>query len=165
MRVSPIGYISNDLETVIKEAKNTANNSHSHPEWIKWAQCIASVIYLARKGKNKEQIKEYVENEFWYDLNRKLDEIRPDYRFDETCQWTVPEAIISFLESNDFEDAIRNAISIWGDSDTLACITWWIAEAYYWVPEDIKSKVLSYLPEELKLVVDNFYKKYNNNNL
>lgn len=141
MRVSAVGFAYNDLEAVMNEAKRSAEVTHNHPEGIKGAQATAVAIFMARKGQSKEDIKTAIAQSFDYDLNRTVDEIRPTYVFNESCQETVPEAIIAFLESKDFEDAIRNAISLGGDSDTLACITGGIAEAFYGgVPTDIAKK-------------------------
>ncbi|PZV13089.1 MAG: hypothetical protein DCF20_16250 [Pseudanabaena sp.] len=158
MRVSAVGFAYNDLEAVMNEAKRSAEVTHNHSEGIKGAQATAVAIFMARKGQSKEQIKAAIAQSFGYDLNRTVDEIRPTYIFNESCQETVPEAIIAFLESNDFEDAIRNAISLGGDSDTLACITGGIAEAFYGgVPEDIAIKALSYLDSNMREVVEKFY--------
>jgi|JFJP01.1.fsa_nt_gi ADP-ribosylglycohydrolase len=161
MRVSSIGFAFDTLESVIAEAKRSAEVTHNHPEGIKGAQATAVAIYMARKGQSKEQIKAAIAESFDYDLNRTLDEIRPIYKFNESCQETVPEAIIAFLESTDFEDAIRNGISLGGDSDTLTCITGGIAEAFYGgVPQDIAEKALSYLPSMMREVVDEFRERY-----
>lgn len=149
MRVSPVAWAFDILSEVEKYAEISAAVTHNHPEGIKGAQATAAAIFLARKGKTKEEIKAYIENKYGYNLNRSLDEIRPNYRFNESCQETVPEAIIAFLESVDFEDAIRNAISLGGDSDTLAAITGSIAEAAYGIPKDIKEKALSILDQGL----------------
>ena len=158
MRVSAVGFAYNDLEAVMNEAKRSAEVTHNHPEGIKGAQATAVAIFMARKGHSKEQIKAAIAQSFDYDLNRTVDEIRPTYVFNESCQETVPEAIIAFLESKDFEDAIRNAISLGGDSDTLACITGGIAEAFYGgVPTDIAKKALSYLDFNMREVVEKFY--------
>lgn len=155
MRVSPCGYIAVELDEALELAKASAEVTHNHPEGIKGAQATASAIFLARYGKSKEKIREYIEENF-YTLDRTIDEIRPNYRFDETCQGTVPQAIQAFLESTDFEDAIRNAISLGGDSDTLAAITGSIAWAYYRkfgepISPDlqkIQETVYTYLPQE-----------------
>jgi len=158
MRVSAVGFAYNDLEAVMNEAKRSAEVTHNHPEGIKGAQATAVAIFMARKGQSKEDIKTAIAQSFDYDLNRAVDEIRPTYVFNESCQETVPEAIIAFLESKDFEDAIRNAISLGGDSDTLACITGGIAEAFYdGVPTDIAKKALSYLDFNMREVVEKFY--------
>ena len=134
MRVSAAGGLYDSLERTREVARATANVTHNHPEGIKGAEATASAIYMARNGSSKEEIKEYIEKEFHYNLDRTLDEIRPGYHMDETCQRTVPEAIIAFLESKDFEDAIRNAVSLGGDTDTLGAITGSIAEAFYGIP-------------------------------
>jgi ADP-ribosylglycohydrolase len=162
MRVSSIGFAFNTLPLVLAESKKSAEVTHNHSEGIKGAQATAVAIYMARKGQTKEQIKAAITKSFGYDLDRTLDEIRPIYKFNESCQETVPEAIIAFLESTDFEDAIRNGISLGGDSDTLTCITGGIAEAFYGgVPQDIAEKALSYLPKEMREVVEEFRTRYN----
>ena len=150
MRVSPVGFYAKSLEEALLLAKESAEVTHNHPEGIKGAQAIASAIYLARTGKSKKEIKDYIEKSFGYDLNRTCDEIRPYNQFDETCQGSCPEAIISYLESDDFESAIRLAVSLGGDSDTIACMTGGIAAAYYGVPEDIVEKIMPYLPYYIK---------------
>ena len=161
MRVSAVGFAYNDLELVMNEAKRSAEVTHNHPEGIKGAQATAVAIYMARKGQSKEQIKAAIAKSFGYDLERTLDEIRPIYKFNESCQETVPEAIIAFLESTNFEDAIRNGISLGGDSDTLTCITGGIAEAFYGgVPQDITEKALSYLSKGMYEVVEEFRARY-----
>ena len=134
MRVSAAGGLYDSLERTREVARATANVTHNHPEGIKGAEATASAIYMARNGSSKEEIKEYIEKEFHYNLDRTLDEIRPGYHMDETCQRTVPEAIIAFLESKDFEDAVRNAVSLGGDTDTLGAITGSIADAFYGIP-------------------------------
>jgi len=157
MRVSPVGFAYNDLETVLLEAEKSAAITHNHPEGIKGAQATAAAIWHARQGYDKQAIKTFVESRFGYDLDRRLDEIRPIYEYNETCQGSVPEAIIAFLESADFEDAIRNAISIGGDSDTLACITGGIAEAFYGgVPRTILDFVYEKLDGTLTEIVTQF---------
>ncbi len=134
MRVSAAGWLYDSIERTREVARATANVTHNHPEGIKGAEATASAIFMARNGESKEKIKLYIENEFYYNLDRTLDEIHPDYHMDETCQKTVPEAIIAFLKAEDFEDAIRNAVSLGGDTDTLAAITGSIAEAYFGIP-------------------------------
>jgi ADP-ribosylglycohydrolase len=131
MRVSPIGFYYDNLEIVLAEAEKSAMITHNHPDGIKGAQAVATAIFLAKIGKSKSEIKEFVADIFGYDLNRRLDLIRPTYTFDVTCQGSVPESIIAFLESTSYEDAIRNAVSLGGDSDTMACIAGGIAQAYY----------------------------------
>jgi len=161
MRVSPVGWAFDTLEQTIEEAKNSAMVTHNHPEGIKGAQATASAIYLARNGKTKDEIKEYIINTFDYNLNRRISDIREIYDFDVSCQGSVPEAIIAFLESADYENAIRLAISIGGDSDTIACITGGIAEAFYGqVPDNIVKKVLQILPKEFVLLTEEFSKRY-----
>jgi ADP-ribosylglycohydrolase len=161
MRVSPVGWYGNSIEEIMAEAKRSAEVTHNHPEGIKGAQSTAAAIYMARTGKNKEEIKKYIMDTFQYDLERKIDNIRPGYEFDVSCQGSVPEAIIAFLESTDFENAIRLAISIGGDSDTIACITGGIAEAYYKeIPDNITKNIMKILPNELVKIVENFSMKY-----
>jgi ADP-ribosylglycohydrolase len=149
MRVSPVGWRYETLEEVERGAKISAAVTHNHPEGLKGAQATAAALFLARTGQSKADIKAYIESQYAYNLSRKLDDIRPTYKFNESCQKTVPEAIIAFLESTDFEDAIRNAISLGGDSDTLAAITGGIAEAAYGIPEQIKEKATGFLDDTL----------------
>ena len=170
MRVSACGWVANldiPIEEGIKQteelAKASAEVTHNHPEGIKGAQATAVSIFFMRHGKSKNAIeeykkllKDYIQNKYLYDLNFTLNEIRSSYAFNESCQETVPQAIVSFLESENFEDAIRNAISIGGDSDTLAAITGSIAEASYGIPEDIKEKAISYLDTEIKEVYNSW---------
>lgn len=148
MRASPVGWAFDTIDQVLQKAKESAECTHNHPEGIKGAQAVASAVFLARKGESKSAIKAFIHRAFGYDLDRKLDDIRPDYYFDVSCQGSVPEAIIAFLESEDFEDAVRKAVSLGGDSDTIACITGSIAEAFYGgVPEPIRSTVLEHINE------------------
>ena len=164
MRVSPVGFACNTMEEVFAEAQRSAEVTHNHPEGIKGARAIATAIFLARTGKNKEEIAEYITVQFGYNLHQTLDEIRPWYRFDETCQGSVPQAIVAFLESNDYEDAVRKAISLGGDSDTLACMTGGIAQAYYKkIPSYIAQKVRELLDDELLAVMDEFNDKWADN--
>jgi len=161
MRVSPVGFAFDGMEKVLEEAKKSAEVSHNHPEGIKGAQAVASTVFLAKTGSSKTEIKRYVERSFGYDLNEPLDAIRQYYRFDVTCPGSVPQAIRAFLESNDYEDAIRKAISIGGDSDTIACITGGIAEAYYKkVPDVIVEKVKKILDQRLNNILSEFAIKY-----
>lgn len=161
MRVSPAGWAYNSLELVLSESERSAVVTHNHPEGIKGAQSVASAIYLARTGSSKKEIKEYIEKNLSYNLSQKLDDIRPYYRFDVSCQGSVPQAIIAFLESGDYEDAVRKAVSIGGDSDTIACITGGIAEAFYRsVPDVIVKKTFGILDEKLKAVVLKFRERY-----
>ena len=161
MRVSPIGFAFKTIESTLKEAKKSAEVSHNHPEGIKGAEAIAASIYLARKEKSKKEIKKYINSNFNYNLDDTLDNIRKEYKFDETCQGSVPQAIIAFLESENYEDAIRKAISIGGDSDTIACITGGIAEAFYGeVPENIKLEILPKLNNSMIDIISKFYQRF-----
>lgn len=161
MRVSPVGFALEELDFVLSHAKQSSQVTHNHPEGIKGAQATAAAIFLARTESDKELIKSYIETTFGYDLSRSLDQIRPTYQFDVSCQGSVPQAITAFLESTDFEDAIRNAISIGGDSDTIACITGGIAQAYYGgIPEVIAQATLNRLDEPLRKVTQAFMSEY-----
>lgn len=161
MRISPVGYAFNTLEEVLQKAEHYTEITHNHPEGIKGALATASAIFLARTGQSKAQIKSYVESNFGYNLSRSCDEIRPHYLFNESCQETVPEAICAFLESTDFENAVRLAVSLGGDSDTLTCITGGIAQAFYGgVPKEIADKALTFLDEPLRAVTLEFMRKY-----
>ncbi|WP_414542979.1 ADP-ribosylglycohydrolase family protein [Nostoc sp. CCY0012] len=161
MRVSPIGYAFNDLDTVLREAQHSAEVTHNHPEGIKGAQATATAIFLARTGHDKAQIKSYIQNTFGYNLELTLEQIRPTYQYDSTCPGSVPQAIIAFLESTSFEDAVRNAVSIGGDSDTVSCIAGSIAQAFYGgVPQAIAESALSHLNEHLYTVTETFMFQY-----
>jgi len=161
MRVSPVGFTFSSLDIVLQEAEKSAAVTHNHPEGIKGAQAVAACIFLARSGESKERIKQYVEDTFDYNLHQTLDEIRPWYRFDETCQGSVPQAIIAFLESKDYEDAIRKAVSLGGDSDTLACMAGGIAQAYYGrIPNRIVERVRKFLDDDLLALIDEFNERY-----
>jgi ADP-ribosylglycohydrolase len=149
MRISPVGYAFDDLETVMQKAEEFTSVTHNHPEGIKGARATASAILLARKGRSKDDIMDFISSEFKYDLSRHVDEIRPSYSFDESSQGTVPQAIRAFFDSTGFEDAIKTAISLGGDSDTLACITGGIAQAFYGVPHRIETRVYEILDERL----------------
>lgn len=149
MRVSPTAYAVDTLEEVEQLAKWSAEVTHNHPEGVKGAQAVAGAIFLARNGASKEEIKEYVERNY-YDLDFTLDEIRPGYSFDVTCQGSVPQAIICFLEAKDYEDAIRNAVSLGGDADTQAAMAGAIAEAFFGIPEDLREEGLSRLDDTLQ---------------
>lgn len=153
MRVSPAGFIANSEEEAIALAEIVTAVTHNHPEGIKGAVATAIAIYLARKGATKIEIKERIEKEY-YSLGFTIDDIRPTYRFNETCQETVPQAIQCFLEATSFEDAIRTAISLGGDSDTIGAIAGAIAEAYYGVPEEMEEEALAYLDEDLRAIYD-----------
>lgn len=156
MRVSSIGWMYKDLETVRRMARLSAEVTHNHPEGIKGAEATASAIFLARTGSTKAEIKAYLEENFHYDLSRTCDEIRPDYYHVESCQETVPEAITAFLEGQSFEDVIRTAVSLGGDCDTLTCIAGSMAEAFYGVPEELKVECRKRLPEDLLEVLQRF---------
>ncbi|MEA3327952.1 MAG: ADP-ribosylglycohydrolase family protein [Chloroflexota bacterium] len=157
MRVSPVGFAFDRVEDVLAEAKRSAEVTHNHPEGIKGAQSTALAIIMGRQGASKVEIREEISERFGYNLDRSLDDIRPGYTFDVSCQGSVPEAIIAFLESSDYEDAVRKAISLGGDSDTIACIAGGIAEAFYGgVPQDIVDQGKSYLPEEYIKIIEDF---------
>ncbi len=156
MRVSPVGWLYGSLERTREVAGATADVTHDHPEGIKGAESVASVIYLARTGSSKEEIKEYVIREFGYDLSRTCDEIRPSYHHVESCQETVPEAMTAFFEGQDFEDVIRTAISLGGDCDTLTDIAGAMAEAFYGVPAILEAECNARLPEEMQEVISRF---------
>ena len=161
MRASAVGFAFKDIETVMEVAKQSAEVTHNHPEGIKGAQATATAIFLARQGKSKQEIKDYITQTFDYNLDFKLDEIRPTYKFDVTCQGSVPQAIVAFLESSDFENAIRLAISIGGDSDTIACITGGIASAFYkLIPTEIMDFVVDKLPNEYIEIMNKFDEQY-----
>ncbi len=161
MRVAPIGWAFDSLGETLKEAERSAAITHNHPEGKKGAKVVAASIFLARTGRDKEEIKNFVEQSYHYNLSRKLADIKPFYSFNETCQNTVPEALICFLESKNFEDAIRKAIWLGGDSDTLACITGGIAESFYRdIPEEWVERSLSILDPKLKDLVDQFRKVF-----
>jgi len=161
MRVSPVGFAFASIEDVLKEAKKSAEITHNHPEGIKGAQAVALAIYLARSGKNKAAIKAEISHRFGYDLDRRLDDIRPHYTFDVSCQGSVPESIMAFLEGENFEDTIRKGISLGGDSDTIACIAGGIAQAFYRnIPQDIISNVIKRLPRFFLDIIDKFCERY-----
>ena len=161
MRTSPVGYVFKELDEILAKAEQYASFTHNHPEGIKGAQAVSAAIFIARNGASKEEIKSYIVRQFKYDLTRSIDEIRPDYGFDVSCQGTVPQAITAFIESESYEDAVRNAVSIGGDSDTLACITGGIAEAFYGeLPKNISATAMNILDENLRETVAVFYEKY-----
>lgn len=148
MRVSPVGYYAQSLEEALALAKVSAEVTHNHPEGIKGAQATAAAIFLARCGKSKQEIRDYVAQTFDYDLSRTLDEIRPTFSFDETCQRTVPEAITCFMEGKDYEDVVRLSVALAGDADTIAAIAGSISSAVDEVPNDITQQVIALLSEE-----------------
>lgn len=161
MRVSPVGFAYNDIDTVLHVAKQSAEVTHNHPEGIKGAQAIASAIFYARMGKSKEFIKDYISTAFHYNLNDTVENLRKTSHFDETCQGSATQAIIAFLESTDFENAIRLAVSIGGDSDTIACMTGGIAAAFYReIPDEIIQFVSKKLPKEFNDLIKEFDEKY-----
>ncbi len=156
MRVSPVAWIAQSLEESETLAAATAQVTHNHPEGIKGAVAVAGAVYLARTGHSKETIRDYVSR--FYTLDFTLDEIREAYRFSEICQKSVPQALEAFLESTGFEDAIRNAVSIGGDSDTIAAMTGSVAEAFYGIDEELKKAALSYLDPTLLEIATQFEK-------
>ena len=156
MRVSSAGWLYDTLKKTREIARLTAEVTHNHPEGLKGAEATAAAIFLARTGSTKEEIREYITSEFGYDLSRTCDQIRPGYYHVESCQQTVPEAVTAFLEGTDFEDVIRTAVSLGGDSDTLTCIAGGIAEAFYGVPEELKEECRKRLPEDMRKVLDQF---------
>lgn len=158
MRVSPIGWAFDKETPVLREADKSASCSHNHPEGIKGAQAVAFSILKLRQGLTKTDLAGIIE--YHYDIKATVDEIREINAFNESCQVTVPQAITCFLESKDFEDAIRNAISIGGDSDTIGAITGSLAEAYYGIPDYIQKIARSYLPDDMLRIVNQFYSKY-----
>ena len=163
MRVGPVGWAFNSNAEVLEWAKKSAECTHNHPEGIKGAQATALCILLSRLKWQKPEIQKMIELEICYNLHFTCDEIRPTYGWGGTCQDSVPQAIVAFLDGNDFEDCIRNAISIGGDSDTIACITGSIAEAYYGVPSVIREKALTYLPQEFINIINKFEARYGSN--
>jgi len=160
MRVSPVGFAFDTLEDVLLWSERSAAVTHNHPEGVRGAQATAAAVFWARHVRDKEEIRRLLAERFGYDLGFTLDQIRPTYRFNETCQQTVPQALVAFLESTGYEDAIRNAISLGGDADTLACITGGIAEAYYGVPEDLSRQCLDRLDNRLAAVIQRFRARY-----
>lgn len=159
MRVSSVAWLYNDLESVRRAARISSEVTHNHPEGIKGAEATAAAIFLARTGHCKEEIKEYIIQEFHYDLSRTCDEIRPGYHHVEICQETVPEAITAFLEGENFEDVIRTAVSLGGDCDTVAAIAGSIAEGFYGVPEELKEICRNRLPLELLRILNEYEKQ------
>lgn len=156
MRVSAAAWLFDDLDTVRRMARLSADVTHNHPEGIKGAEATAAAIFLARTGTAKTKIKAYIESEFGYDLSRTCDEIRPGYRHVESCQQTVPEAVTAFLEGENFEDVIRTAVSLGGDCDTLTAIAGSMAEGFYGVPETLKTECRRRISADLRRVLDRF---------
>lgn len=160
MRVCAVGFACSTLDDVLKMAAETALPTHNHTEGIKGAQAVAAAIFLAKSGVSKKEIKEYITDNFQFHLDFTIEQIRPTYKFNETCQGSVPQAIVAFLESSDYEDAIRLAISIGGDSDTIACITGGIALAYFkTMPEYIINQTLALIPEAFTTIIQQFDEK------
>jgi len=159
MRVSPIALYAQSLEETLRLATISAKITHNHPEGMKGAEATAVAVYLAKTGKDIQEIRDYI-NQHYYTMDFTLDEIRDTYRFNESCQGTVPQALQAFFESTDFEDAIRNAISIGGDSDTVAAICGGVAQAYYGIPTDIRKQALSFLDTKLLGILTSFEEKY-----
>lgn len=166
MRVGPVGWVFDTEADTLDAAKKSAECTHNHPEGIKGAQATALCVFMARKGATKLEIRNRIEELFDYDLNFTIEEIRPYYGWDSKfgngvlCQASVPQAIVAFLDGNDFEDCIRNAISIGGDSDTIACIAGSIAEAFYGVPSTLREQVQTFLPKTFFPVIEKFERKY-----
>lgn len=158
MRVSPVAYWAKDKDDLLDLAKKTAEVTHNHPDGIAGAQAAAFAIWLARKGQDRSTIRKEIEHRFKYDLSLTVDEIRPGYKFDISCPGSVPQAITCALESTNFEDAIRNAVSIGGDSDTIACIAGAIAEGLYGVPKTVWVHASNFLNEEINSLVTTFRK-------
>lgn len=156
MRVSAAGWLFDTLEETREKARLTAEVTHDHPKGIKGAEATSGAIFLARTGRSKEEIRDYIVQEFGYDLSRTCDQIRPSYYHNESCQKTVPEAITAFLEGTDFEDVIRTAVSLGGDCDTLTCIAGSIAEAFYGVPAILKAECRRRLPEDMAYILGRF---------
>jgi len=161
MRVPAVGYAFDTLEQVLAEAARSAQVTHNHREGIKGAQATAAAVFMARRGESKRGIRDFLERRFGYDLSGSLEVIRPGYEFDETCQGTVPAAMMAFFESTDYEDAVRKAVSLGGDADTLGCITGAVAEAHFGgVPPHIAKQALEALDDRLRRVVTAFYERY-----
>lgn len=157
MRVSPVGWAFDDVATVLREAERSAMPTHDHPEGVKGAQAVALALFMARTGHSKEEIRDRLQSRFGYSLQRSVDEIRPGYRFDVSCQGSVPEAIVAFVDSTDWESAVRLAVSLGGDSDTQGCIAGAIAEAFYGgAPPVVEATASTFLPDELRSVVERF---------
>ena len=161
MRVPAVGYAFASLDEVLAEAARSAAVTHNHPEGVKGAQATAAAVFMARRGETKRRMKDSLQEMFGYDLSVSVDELRPTYEFDESCQGTVPAALMAFFESHDYEDAVRKAISLGGDADTLACIAGAVAEAHYGgVPPHIARPAREALDDRLRKVVGQFYERY-----
>ncbi len=162
MRVSPVGFFFDTMEATLAEAKRSAVVTHNHPLGVKGAQATAAAVFLARQRPAKEEIAQFIEKEFGYRLDQSLKSVRRTFLFDVSCEGTVPWAIRAFLEAEDYEDAVRNAISLGGDADTLACIAGAVAGAYYGVPETIRTETRNRLDDRLRQVLDRFEQKFGN---
>ena len=162
MRVGPVGWAFDTIEGILAKAKESAECTHNHPEGIKGAQATTLAIMMARHGCDKNEIRSEIEKRFEYDLQFTCEQIRPTYTWGGTCQDSVPQAIVAFLDGEDYEDSIRNAISIGGDSDTIGCITGSIAEAYFGVPADLRNSAMNYLPEDFQSIISEFENKFGN---
>jgi len=160
MRVSPVAYAAQNAESVLAEAQRSAEVTHNHPEGVRGAQATALAVFLARTGHTKEAICDQVQDRFGYDLSQTVAQIRPGYSCDLSCQHTVPQAIVCFLDSSGFEETVRNAVSLGGDADTMACIAGSIAAPFYGVPDWIRQQVLSLLDEPLLEVTQSFTLRY-----
>ena len=161
MRASPVGWASQTLDDVLAEARRSAEVTHDHPEGIKGAQAVAAAVFLARTGSSKDDIRSAIATRFGYDLSRHIDDIRPHYTFDVTCQGSVPEALITFLESSGWEDAVRKAVSLGGDADTLACMAGAVAEAFYGeVPPAIAAEVVARLDHRIRATMSRFAERF-----
>ena len=161
MRVSLIGWVGDDVDEVLAEAERSPAVTHNHPEGIKGAQATALAVYLAREGESKQAIRQEIATRFGYDLSRTPEEVRPSYRFDVTCQGSVPESLIAFFESESYEEAIRKAISLGGDADTMSCIAGGVAEAFYGgIPDGTEAEARHRLPGDLAHIVVAFYARF-----
>ncbi|MBI5211643.1 MAG: ADP-ribosylglycohydrolase family protein [Elusimicrobia bacterium] len=161
MRISPAGFAYGTLEETLGAAARFTEVTHDHPEGVRGAQATAASVFLGRTGASKAAIKSCLEERFGYDLSRSIADIRPGYSFKVACQFTVPEAVTAFLESTGYEDAVRTAVSLGGDSDTLACITGGIAQAFYGgVPEEISKAAYALLDDRLRAVTRAFMDEY-----
>lgn len=162
MRALPIGYAYDDIDQIMLQVKASCLYTHNHREAIKAAQAVAVALFLARKGESKEDIRSYISNRFAYDLSRSIDDIRADHVFDSRASYSVPPALIAFLDSADYESAVRNAVSLGGDADTQACIAGGIAEAYYKeIPDRIRRFCDMKIDHGIRSVVREFESKYN----
>ena len=161
VRVAPVGWFADSLEEAEHIAKLTAEITHNHPEGVRGAQAVAAAIWMARNGKSKEEIRAYMEQKYYPEaFQKRLDELRPEYAFDVSCRGTVPVALEAFYEADSFEDALRNAVSVGGDSDTLTGIAAGIAEAYYGIPDPIRREAMAFLDEEMRRIAVRFAERY-----